>query len=136
MILLDTSVLSAALRRRKAGPAETQLVSVLQGLLNTGQKVSVPGLVVQELLSGVREEAQFQRMKTILLRGYPIVTASIGDHLLAADITNQCRRRGVTVSAGDALIAALAINRRATLFSADRDFNDIAKATTLKLLEP
>jgi len=136
VILLDTSVLSAALRRRKTGPGKTQLVGVLQGLLNTGQKVTVPGLVVQELLSGVRDDAQFQRMKTILLRGYPIITASLGDHLLAADIANQCRRKGVTVSTGDALIAALAINRRATLFSVDRNFRDIARATTLKLLEP
>jgi predicted nucleic acid-binding protein len=136
VILLDTSVLSAALRRRRAGAAETQLVSVLQGLLNAGQKVAVPGLVVQELLSGVREEAQFQRMKTVLLRGYPVITASIGDHLLAADVANRCRRRGITASSGDALIAALAINRRATLFSADDDFKDIAVATSLKLLEP
>ena len=136
MILLDTSVLSAVLRRRKPGPAEAQLESLLQGLLNTGQKVSVPGLVVQELLSGIREDVQFQRMKAILLRGYPVVTASIGDHLLAADVTNQCRRKGITASAGDALIAALAINRRATLFTVDRDFKDIARATTLKLFEP
>ncbi|HET7291016.1 MAG TPA: PIN domain-containing protein [Vicinamibacteria bacterium] len=135
MILLDTSVLSAVLRRRKQGAAEARLASSLQGLLNTGQKVSVPGLVVQELLSGIREEAVVQRLKAILLRGYPVVTAGLGDHLLAADVANQCRRRGVTTSSGDALIAALAINRRATLFAVDGDFEGIARCAPLKLLE-
>ena len=134
MILLDTSVLSAVLRRKQVGPTERQLAGILQGLLNAGQRVSLPGLVVQELLSGTREEAQFQRIKTILLRGYSVVTAALGDHLLAADITNKCRRKGIPASSGDALIAALAINRRATLFEADEDFEHIAKAVPLKLL--
>lgn len=33
MILLDTSVLSAVLRRRQTGPTEHRLAGVLQGLL-------------------------------------------------------------------------------------------------------
>jgi predicted nucleic acid-binding protein len=94
----------------------------------------VPGLVVQELLSGIREESQFEKIKTVLLRGYPVVVATLGDHLLAADVTNRCRRKGIVASHGDALIAALALNRRATLFAADEDFPQIAKAVALKLL--
>lgn len=134
MILLDTSVLSAVPRRREASAGEQDLSEALHGLLGSSQRVSVPGLVVQELLSGVREEAQFQRIKRVLLAGYPVVTATLGDHLLAADVTNKCRRKGIAASAGDALIAAMALNRRATLFSADADFNHIAKAVPLKLL--
>ncbi|HJS60081.1 MAG TPA: PIN domain-containing protein [Vicinamibacteria bacterium] len=135
MILLDTSALRAALRRQGRTRGD-QIGSALQWPLNTGQKVSVPGFVVQELLSGVREEAQFQRMKTILTNALSVITASIGDHLLATDVTNRCRRKGITASPGDALIAAHAIVRRETSFSADHDFKDIAVATTLKLLEP
>lgn len=134
MILLDTSVLSLVLRRRQVGPAELRLAERLQGVLNTGQRVAVPGLVVQELLSGIREESQFEKIKTVLLRGYPVVVATLGDHLLAADVTNRCRRKGIVASHGDALIAALALNRRATLFAADEDFPQIAKAVALKLL--
>jgi predicted nucleic acid-binding protein len=134
VILLDTSVLSLVLRRRKVGPSELRLAERLQRILNTGQRVGVPGPVVQELLSGIREESQFEKIKSVLLRGYPVVVATLGDHVLAADVVNRCRRKGIAASHGDALIAALALNRRATLFAADQDFEHIAKAVPLKLL--
>ena len=135
MILLDTSVLSAVLRRRQPGPEERRIGGRLQGLLNGGARIHVPGLVVQELLSGIREADRFEQIKAVLLRGYPILTASIGDHVLAAEIVNKCRRRGVAVSSGDALIAALAVNARGTLFTVDEDFQRVAKLVPLKLLE-
>jgi predicted nucleic acid-binding protein len=135
VILLDTSVLSAVLRRGGPGAAEERLAGRLKSALSGSEKVGVPGLVVQELLSGVREERQVRRLKGILLSGYPVVIAALGDHLLAADIVNKCRRRGIAASSGDALIAALAINRKAKLFTADQDFVLIAKATPLSLLK-
>ena len=135
MILLDTSVLSAVLRRRQPGPEERRVRERLQGLLNSGARVCTPGLVVQELLSGIREADRFEQIKAVLLRGYPILTASVGDHVLAAEIVNKCRRRGVAFSAGDALIAALAVNARARLFAVDEDFERMAQIVPLKLLD-
>jgi predicted nucleic acid-binding protein len=133
VILLDTSVLSAVLRRKAPASEERRVAERLQALLNTGQRIGVPGIVVQELLSGIRETAQFEAIKRALLRGYPVVTATVGDHVLAADVANKCRRRGVAVSSVDALIAALAINAKAQLFALDEDFAQIAKVTPLRL---
>jgi predicted nucleic acid-binding protein len=135
VILLDTSVLSAALRRRAKGSGELQVAERLLALLGSGQRVSVPGIVVQELLSGIRESSQFESVKHLLLRGYPILTAAVGDHVLAADIVNRCRRRGVAVSSIDALIAALAINSKARLFTTDADFERIAGLVPLRLFQ-
>jgi predicted nucleic acid-binding protein len=134
VILLDTSVLSAALRRQTAGGAEARVAQRLQELLGGTEKLHVPGLVVQELLTGIREERQVHRIRTLLLEGYAIVLAAVGDHVLAADIVNKCRRKGIAVSSGDALIAALAMNRNATLFTTDQDFEHIARCVTLRLL--
>ncbi len=135
MILLDTSVLSAALRRRARGLGELEIAERLQALLGSGQRVAVPGIVVQELLSGIRESSQFESVKRLLLRGYPILTAAVGDHVLAADVVNRCRRRGMAVSSIDALIAALAINSKASLFTTDEDFERIAGLVPLRLFQ-
>jgi predicted nucleic acid-binding protein len=133
VILLDTSVLSAALRRRSPGPAESRVTEALSNLLSTGERVGVPGLVLQELLSGIRETAQFDKIKAVILHGYPIVLAEIQDHLLAAAIVNGCARKGVAISSVDGLLAAIAVNRKASLFTTDRDFARVSRLFPLRL---
>jgi len=63
---------------------------------------------LQELLSGIREKAQFIRLQEIL-EGFPIILATQQSHLEAAQIANACRSRGVAVSTVDCLIAAMTI---------------------------
>ena len=133
MILLDTSVLSAVLRRRQTG-LERAVTERLENLLKSGERVAVPGVVLQELLSGVRDAKRFEELKRVILRGYPIMAASVGDHLMAAEVLSRCRRGGVVVSSMEALIAALAINARAKLFALDEDFERISKVVALRLL--
>ena len=133
MILLDTSVLSAALRRRRPGPAESRVAEDLSNLLATGERVGVPGLVLQELLSGIREALQFEKIKAVILRGYPIVLAETRDHLLAAAILNGCARKGVAISSVDGLLAAIAVNLNASLFTTDRDFARVSRLFPLRL---
>ena len=133
MILLDTSVLSAALRRRRPGLADSRLAETLSRLLASGERVGVPGLVLQEVLSGIRDALQFEKIKNVLLRGYPIVLAETPDHQLAAAIVNGCARKGIAVSSGGGLLAAIAINRNASLFTKDQDFGRISKLFPLRL---
>jgi predicted nucleic acid-binding protein len=135
VILIDTSVLSTVLRRRGPGPSERALSDRLEKILKAGERVAVPGVVLQEILSGIRESSAFEKMKNVLLGGYPIVTASVGDHVLAADVVNRCRRKGVAASSIDALIAALALNARARLFTTDEDFKHISRIVDPRLLK-
>jgi predicted nucleic acid-binding protein len=135
VILLDTSVLSAVLRRRRPGQREKTLADRVQGLLNSGARVGVPGVVLQELLSGIRNRKQLESVKDVMLRGYPVIAATVGDHLLAADVANRCQASGVSVSTVDALITALALNGRAQLFTVDQDFARIADHVPLRLFE-
>ena len=90
--------------------------------------------VLQEILSGVRTDTQFTRLQK-LLEAFLILMAERRDHILAAQISNACRRRGTSISTVDCLIAALAVSRDAPLFTLDEDFARIAPICGLKLLK-
>jgi predicted nucleic acid-binding protein len=133
VIVLDTSVLSAVLRRRKRGDLGEALAARLAALLKSEEQVSVPGIVLQELLSGIAEQKQGERVLAGVRESFPVMLATEGDHLKAADLSNLAARRGVTLSTPDALIAAQAFDRRATLFTTDGDFLELAAPAGLKL---
>jgi predicted nucleic acid-binding protein len=102
-------------------------------LLNSEEQVSVPGIVLQELLSGIAEQKQGERVLAAIRQSFPVVLATEGDHLKAADLTNLAARNGLALSTPDALIAAQAFNRRASLFTTDGDFPKMAALAGLKL---
>jgi predicted nucleic acid-binding protein len=134
MILLDTSVVSAVLRRRRRGPGEEATARKVASLLASDEEVALPGIVFQEVLSGVAERAQQEKVLASLRASFPITLATEGDHLMAADLATQASRRGIALSTPDALIAAQAINRRAVLFTLDQDFDALTALARLKLL--
>ena len=133
MILLDTSVLSHVFRRRVPAP-ESNVVSRFSSLVVKGYPLAIPGVVLQEILSGVRDSRQFDHLR-LALDGFPLIIAGEEDHLEAARMVNLLRRRGVTVSSFDALIAAMTILRDGLLFTLDQDFVDYSRLTPLRLLE-
>jgi predicted nucleic acid-binding protein len=133
LILVDTSVLSLAFRRRENANPEPPHVRVLRDLIEKDAPIAIPGIVLQELLSGVRTESEFQRLQT-LMEGFPLILATREHHLNAAKIANQCRSAGAAVSAVDCLIAAMAIKTRSWLLTTDEDFVRIASHCPLQLL--
>ena len=132
MIFLDTSILSLAYRRRRRFGPEPGTVSILRKMILEDVPLAVPGIVLQEILSGVRTEAQFGRLQR-LLEAFPIISAEPRHHVLAARIANACRRKGVAASTIDCLIAALATSSDAFLFTLDEDFGRMAPVCGVKL---
>jgi predicted nucleic acid-binding protein len=125
LIAVDTSVLSLALRRASRGTQrEHPAATYLRRAVEAGVPVVVPGVCLQEILSGVRDARQFERLAT-LMAPYAVLTAMRADHVEAARIANACRAAGVTASTVDALIAALAVQRGARLLTTDVDFQRI-----------
>lgn len=136
MILLDTSILSLAYRRKYRHDEEKPwAVKILHRVIEDDEPVAIPGIVFQEFLSGVREEAQFQKLLE-LAQGFAIILATEQHHLEAARIANACRRAGVITSATDCLIAAIAIEQQAHLFTTDQDFVYMARHCSLRLFAP
>ncbi len=132
MILLDTSILLLAYRRRRRAEAEPHGVALLRRMIREDDPLAVPGIVLQELLSGVRTEAQFGRLERAL-KAFPIITAEPQHHILAARIANACRLKWLATSTVDCLIAALAASNDAFLFTLDEDFVRMAPLCGIKL---
>jgi predicted nucleic acid-binding protein len=94
--------------------------------------VVVPGIVIQELLSGIKEPAQAEKIIGIM-EGYPIILATRDQHIEAANISNACRRAGVATATIDCLIAAQCILANGVLLTLDEDFKQISKCCALRL---
>lgn len=131
MIVVDTSVLSQVFRRASS-PAPSTLAHAFRRLVEEDAPLAIPGVVLQELLSGVKTARAFAALEGALA-GFPLLRADRAAHRLAAEVRNSCRRAGVAAASFDCLIAAQAINADADLWTLDRDFERIAGVTTLRL---
>ena len=108
-VLTDTSVWSLALRRKKTArlsPAEVHLTTMLAEAIRDGSIVMI-GPSRQELLSGIKEEAQFRKLK-LALETYRDEELETRDYEEAARLYNLCRSRGVECGPFDILICAVA----------------------------
>jgi predicted nucleic acid-binding protein len=133
MVLVDTPVWSLALRRRPEhlSAQQQQLTDALAELIGEG-RVQMLGPIRQELLSGIREEAQFRKLRDYL-RAFPEHPLEASDYEDAADMNNRCRAKGIAGSAVDFLICAAAHRRNWTIFTTDRDFQNYASVLPLRL---
>jgi predicted nucleic acid-binding protein len=134
VILFDTSVLSRVFRRRRPGAEERRLQVLFQGLMEGDTPLGLPGIVLQEVLSGMASQRQFADLRGRLLAGFTVFPASPEEHVEAARLKNLCVGRGLKVSGIDCLIAAIAIAGGHELFAVDGDFAEIAKHSPLRLL--
>ena len=88
-VLVDTCVWSAVLRRRNP---DTELTARLKGLINDG-RVFIIGPIRQEILSGIPDPKQFNKLKDILSAFEDIILKK--EHFeKAAEFSNICRSRG------------------------------------------
>ena len=133
-VIVDTSVLSLAFRRRRPdhlSPAAQAVVQRLSRLLDDDQ-AAIIGMVRQELLSGVRSVKQFQALRDVLDGLVPIAVDS-SDHDLAAESFNLCRARGIAATDVDMLVCAAASRRGLPVFTTDGDFQSYAQVLRIKL---
>lgn len=133
MIVVDTSVWSLAFRRRSWPKGVTpRVVQRLEKLTHDKQRVVVPGIVLQELLSGIKEPPQAEKVMGIM-EGYTTLLATREHHVEAANISNACRKAGVSAATIDCLIAAQCIVENGILLALDDDFSRMSKYCTLRL---
>jgi hypothetical protein len=135
-VLIDTPIWSLALRRRSGGlnPVEQHWVRAWRRLVERGQAI-LSGPIRQEVLSGVRDPAQFAQLAD-RLRDFDDLPLEQAEFEQAAAFYNLCRSRGVTGSAIDLLICAAASRHRTPIFTTDSDFVRYAKLLPIRLYSP
>lgn len=132
-VLVDTCVWSLACSRRT--PKNEPAVVELRRLVTGGDDVLLAGIVLQELLQGVRSKEQQEKLRE-LLAPFSLVLADENDHALAAELHRDCRAHGIAASSIDALVAAIALRREAALLTVDADFARMAPIARLKMISP
>jgi predicted nucleic acid-binding protein len=130
-ILVDTSVWSLSLRR-EVHPQSTA-ASKLRFLIDQGERIFLLGIILQEILQGIRVSRLFSKINDTL-KAFPLISIEREDFVYAAEAHAICRSKGIQSSTVDALIAAVAINHDLSLLSADNDFHYMAKHIPLKLI--
>jgi len=130
-VLVDTSIWSLALRRRKQDqyPEAEEL-----GRLIAAQVVEIIGPIRQEVLSGVRDKAQFKWLETHL-DAFVDLSLTAKDYVTAAQFYNLCRAKGIQGSNTDFLICAVAVRHDLSVFTTDGDFTQFAKCLPIVLHE-
>ncbi len=98
-------------------------------------RVLMIGPVRQELLSGLKDQAQFNRLLRLLepFQDTPMTTA---DYENAARMSNLCRSRGVANTAVDMLICAVTVASAAPILTTDGDFLRYSKVLPIRLFQP
>jgi predicted nucleic acid-binding protein len=126
VVLVDTSIWIEVFRR----PARVSLEQVVDF-----DDVVTCLPVVQEVLQGFREETAFVRARQAML-ALPIVDTPMGEDVFlhATELYRAARRAGITIRSGvECLIAASAIRHHFEVLHQDRDYDAIAKISTLRV---
>ena len=130
-VIVDTAMWSLAFRRQIV---DTKYREVLKDLIADGRVVLL-GAVRQEVLSGMRHQEQFERLKRSL-RAFPNLALDTQDYELAAEYRNLCQRRGIQSSNTDFLICAAAVNYDCEVLTTDKDFVHFSQMLPIRLYQP
>lgn len=122
-VIVDTSVWSLALRRPQQSTLsapQQATVSALADLVRDGRAVFI-GAIRQELLSGVKAQSQFDKLRENLMP-FDDLAMPTPVYEAAAQAFNTCRANGVQGSNTDFLICAAAMHHQLPIFTLDGDF--------------
>ena len=97
------------------------------------ESIAIHAIAMTEVLMGFKNERHFKAARTALLN-VPKLVSSVESHLKAAQLFRDLKRKGVTVrGAIDCIIAQASIDSNGILLTRDRDFEQIAKWSDLKI---
>lgn len=120
-VLVDTCVWSLALRRKNRtalSANEQRMVASLTQAIQDG-RVAMIGPIRQEVLSGIKNSAQFEKLRSAL-EAFPDEPLTTLHYEEAARLFNLCRGHGVECGPVDILICAVAARQHWTILTSDQ----------------
>lgn len=131
MVLVDTTVWVDFF-----GDRRQPHVAALQELIEDDADLCVCGVILAEVLQGIRSDADYRKTKdyfeSLILMPMRRVT-----YEKSAALYRSLRKKGITIRKPiDCMIASVAIEHALPLLHNDRDFDQIAKHSKLKIMKP
>ncbi len=131
-LIFDTSVWIDFLRNKNS-----PLSDLLTTYIEKNDQVLLVPTILQEVLQGIRDDAQYRHIKEILsyftTLQLPPVQAAMG----AAELYRSLRKKGLTIrKSNDCMIAFYAIEFSIPIVHSDSDFDLIGRHTKLKIWKP
>jgi predicted nucleic acid-binding protein len=126
VILVDTSVWIDFFR-----PTPGRAGFELRRMIDESEPFALAGMVVAEILQGIKRD--LQSIERFLSQWQLLEPNGFPTYREAAAISRLAASQGISLKTVDTLIAAIAIENHATLFSMGKDFSRIARITSLRL---
>ena len=130
MTIVDTTVWIDFFRGKDTPESE-----LLQQMLNAGEDICICGVILTEVLQGIREDTDHTEVAE-RFEAFLFLPMHHRTFVAAAQVYRTLRRRGVTIrNAVDCMIAAVAIEHDIPLLHHDRDFGPMSEHCGLKVIK-
>lgn len=127
MVLIDTSVWIDFFQA-----SESSHALALESLIRDNNRAMICGIVLQEVLQGIRDEKSYALTKDRLSK-LPYLEIEKETYLYASSLYRVLRAKGITVPPVDVTLAGLAVQNNIPLYTRDEHFKAIARHSGLKL---
>ncbi len=127
MVLVDTSVWIDFFQ-----DSESRHAATLELLIRDNNRAVICGIILQEILQGIRDEKSYAWTKDRLSR-LPYLEADKETYLYASSLYRVLRTKGITIPSVDVTLAALAVTMGIPFFTRDDHFKVISRYVDLKL---
>lgn len=122
MILVDTTVWIDLF----SGIDKPHVLKLTKAIEN-GEDICTCGLIITEILQGIKRDNDFERTREIL-EDLLYLPTSKATFFRAAQIYRSCRKKGITIRKPiDCMIASICIENSVFILHNDRDFDHIGK---------
>ena len=126
LILVDSSVWIDFLNRSPSSAGVE-----LRRMIRDREPFALTGVVIAEILQGLRRDVA--RIENHLSQWQMLEPKGFSTYREAAAIFRAARAKGVVAGTIDALIAAIALDHNAAVFTLDKDFSRLADIVRLPL---
>jgi predicted nucleic acid-binding protein len=126
LILVDTSVWIDFF-----GPSPGRAGDELRRMIDEAEPLALAGVIVTEILQGLRRDVH--RIERFLSLWEMLEPRGFSTYCEASAISQLARSKGLSLTTIDTLIASIALEHHAILFSLDKDFSHVARITPLRL---
>lgn len=130
MILIDSTVWVDFFNN-----SQSSQVAKLEKSLNEYEDLCICGVILTEILQGIRNNNQYLKTK-MYLESLIFLPMNYATFIKAAEIYRYLRKRGITIRKPvDCMIAAVSIENNVPLLHNDRDFDHIEAYKGFKTLK-